>query len=404
MRCVVFCAALTALVVPVNAKAQSLTESDALARMSAESPRVRAIQASIAIAQADVLAAGRLPNPRVTMNRESVAGTTEYLTTVIQPLPVSGQRSLHVQAASALVNATEDRASDLIRRARADMRLAFADLVAAQTREQELSAARDRIRSLADILVKREAAGDAAGFDRLRAEREVLDIEADMALATSDRVRAQATLAGFFATSTDPSRIVAVPNPQPAAIPALDVLVQQAEAKRGDLLALQREVAAARLLVRAANQRRIPEPEIIGGTKSSDAGSGSLGSVLGFQMTIPLFDRGQPERAAAEARARQADAQADALRVQLRSELAGLLAAVSVRRDAAARYRSAVLVNADQISRIAQVSYDAGERTILELLDAYRTVASARIRQSALDLAVRQLEIELEFVSGTEIK
>ena len=49
------------------------------------------------------------------------------------------------------------------------------------------------------------------------------------------------------------------------------------------------------------------------------------------------------------------------------------------------------------------MSYDAGERGILELLDAYRTGASARVRQSALDAAVRQAEIELEFVSGWEI-
>jgi outer membrane protein TolC len=55
------------------------------------------------------------------------------------------------------------------------------------------------------------------------------------------------------------------------------------------------------------------------------------------------------------------------------------------------------------LERIAQVSYDAGERGILELLDAYRSAATARIRQSALDLAVRQGELELEFVSGWEI-
>ena len=35
---------------------------------------------------------------------------------------------------------------------------------------------------LAEILARREAEGDAAGFDRLRAEREVLDLEADMVI------------------------------------------------------------------------------------------------------------------------------------------------------------------------------------------------------------------------------
>jgi cobalt-zinc-cadmium efflux system outer membrane protein len=77
--------------------------------------------------------------------------------------------------------------------------------------------------------------------------------------------------------------------------------------------------------------------------------------------------------------------------------------AVIERRETADRYRIAAVTSAGEIERIAQVSYDAGERGILELLDAYRTGASARVRQAALDAAVRQAEIELEFVSGWEI-
>src|ERR1700682_2234317 len=56
-------------------------------------------------------------------------------------------------------------------------------------------------------------------------------------------------------------------------------------------------------------------------------------------------------------------------------------------------YRSAAVTGADRIERIAQVSYDSGERGILELLDAYRTGASARVRQAALDAAERQAGI-----------
>ena len=58
---------------------------------------------------------------------------------------------------------------------------------------------------------------------------------------------------------------------------------------------------------------------------------------------------------------------------------------------------------AEQVGRIAQVSYEAGEGSILELLDAYRTTSTARVRQAALDAAVREAEIELEFVSGWEM-
>src|SRR6186997_3511867 len=88
-----------------------LSEADALARLSTDSPRVRAIRASGEIVRADVAAAGRWPNPRVTYNRESVAGVTENMFLVTQPLPVSGRRGLDIEAAVARADA-QDRRND----------------------------------------------------------------------------------------------------------------------------------------------------------------------------------------------------------------------------------------------------------------------------------------------------
>src|SRR6266511_2926769 len=213
------------LLLPTNVRAQtiSLTEQDALTRLSMESPRVRAIRSAVGLARADVLAAGRWPNPHVIVDREAVAGTTEYITSVGQLMPVNGQRGFQIRAASALADASASRADEEVRRVRADLRVAFAQLVAAQIRERELTAARDRLRELADILTKREAAGDAAGFDRLRAEREVVDVDTDRMVAATDRARAQARLASFFADAPDPTRLVAESRPAaPATLPPLD--------------------------------------------------------------------------------------------------------------------------------------------------------------------------------------
>jgi cobalt-zinc-cadmium efflux system outer membrane protein len=407
MRTAVCCAALAVVLTPAGVGAQSLnlTEGEALARLSAESPRARAARAGVEIARADVLSVGRWPNPRLTYDRESVAGVTENIVMVAQPLPITGRRRFEVEAASALVGATSSRADEEIRRLRADLRLAFAELVAAQTRERRLTTARDRLGELADVLARREAAGDAAGFDRLRAEREVLDVDTDRALAATDRARAQAIVASFFADVPDPARIVAVPRPPTTAdVPALDALVERAESMRGELLALRQETEAAGLAQRAADRRRIPEPEVVAGTKSSTFGGGDTGSVVMVHASIPVFDRGRPERALAVARAAQADARATAFRLVVRGQIAALRAAVLERRQLTERYRTQAVSSAEQIERIAQVSYDAGERSILELLDAYRTGLSARVRQATLDAAVHQAEIELEFASGWEIR
>ena len=400
-----WCVAALLLVSAPAAGQTVLSEEEAIARLSLDSPRARAIRAAADVARADALTVGRWPNPRLTFDRESVAGVRETLTTVLQPLPITGRRELERDAALALADATGLRADDEVRRARADLRHAFAELAATQVRERELTRSRNRLVELARILELREAAGDAAGFDRLRAEREVIDVDADQMIAASDRARAQARLASFFAGGTDPATLVAAEAvPGARDLPGADALVARAEQQRGQLQAFQKDADAASLSMRAADRRWIPEPEVRAGTKWSNVGGGDIGSVFGVQAVLPLFDHGQPEHALAEARARQAQARLEAFRAVLRADIVVARSAAVERRRAAEAYRAAASKNAGEVERIAQVSYDAGERGILDLLDAFRTSSSARVRQASLDAAARDAEIELEFVSGWEIR
>ena len=332
-----------------------------------------------------------------------MAGVAEHLVTVSQPLPITGRRGFEVSAAAARAGAASSRADEQVRRLRAEVRLAFAGLVAAQARERELGASRDRLRALTDVLARREAAGDTAGFDRLRAGREVVEIEADRVSAAAVRAQAQAALWGLLSIDAPPSALVAVAGQAAGlALPPVGELVTRAESSRPALQALQRDIEAAAFAGRAADRRAVPEPEVVAGTKSSNAGSGDIGSVFGVHIAVPLFDRGRPERAAAEARLRQARAEIEVLRRGLRAEIEAQREVVVQRREAAAGYRRAAADVAD-IERIAQVSYDAGERGILELLDAHRTASAARLRQAQLDADARAAEVELEYVSGWEL-
>jgi cobalt-zinc-cadmium efflux system outer membrane protein len=178
----------------------------------------------------------------------------------------------------------------------------------------------------------------------------------------------------------------------------------RAESTRGELAALQQESESARFAERAAARRLVPEPEVAAGTKSSNLGGGDIGGVISVHAAIPLFDRGQPERAMAHARLAQAEARVDTFRTALTAQITGLRALLIQRREAADRHRSAAAKTASALEQIAEVSYDAGERGILELLDAYRSASTARTRQIELDALARGVEIELEFMSGWEMQ
>jgi cobalt-zinc-cadmium efflux system outer membrane protein len=147
----------------------------------------------------------------------------------------------------------------------------------------------------------------------------------------------------------------------------------------------------------------VPEPEVVAGTKSSNAAGGDVGSVFSVHVAVPLFDRARPERARAVAKLAQAEARAESFQIALRAQIAAARTAVVERRDSADRYRAAA-DGVERLERIALVSYGAGERGILELLDAYRSGAASRTRQAELDAAARRAEIELEFASGWEIR
>jgi cobalt-zinc-cadmium efflux system outer membrane protein len=406
MRAQGMCAALLVVLIPSGASAQSvvLTESEFLSHAMAATPRVQAIRSSVDLARADVLAAGRWPNPRLSWNREAVAGITEHILSVSQPLPITGRRELEVRAASALVEASSERADEEIRRLRADARLAFAEVVAAQAREQALAETASRLRELASLLARRESAGESSGFDRVRVEREVVEMETQRSLATVERVRARAALSGFLTTPLAGDVMVVATPAAPREVPTVEALVATAELTRLDLAALAQEARAATLAADAAGRRLVPEPEVVAGMKSSSAGGGDRGSVFAVHASIPLFDRAQPERAAARARATQAISRGEALRVSLRAEITALHDILVERRGAAERHRLAMPESVDRIERIAQVSYDAGERGVLDLLDVYRTTVASRAQQLALDAAVRATEIELEFVSGWEAR
>jgi cobalt-zinc-cadmium efflux system outer membrane protein len=233
-----------------------------------------------------------------------------------------------------------------------------------------------------------------------------MELEADWAAARADRARAQAELAGFFAASASTSSVTAV-VPQPsdrAPLPGVEELVARAQASLPELASLKQEIESADFATRAAERRPVPEPEIVAGTKSSNLGGGDVGSVFSIHLTVPLFDHAKPEQALAQARRVQAEARTAAFEASLRAQIVALRGIVLERRQAADAYRASTAASAAQLERIALVSYDAGERGILELLDAYRSSSAARVRQAALDTATRHTEIELELVSGWEIR
>ena len=386
-----------------GASAQTLTEEQALARMRVEHPQVRVLHFTVRELEAAARERGLLANPTVSYTREDAGLTVDDFLLVTQELPIRGRVGLLGEAAEQAVTAAEARADADLLVLETRLRLAFADLLFAQERAQTLETALSELNRLVDVLRVREQQGEGSRFDRLRAEREVADIDTDLGTVGIDRLTAQARLASFFAPGADPARLTAVGRVDSGTVPALDLLVAQAVARRSDYRALTLSEALWATERRAAERLRLPGATVTAGMKRAGALTArESGYVVTASVAVPLFNWGQAQVARAEAARARTDAERQALGTRIEGEVRVAHAAASRYRELAESYRSGSVVRAAELATIATAGYEEGEYGILELLDAHRVRLGTGLRLLELSAAARRAAIDLDSAIGGE--
>jgi cobalt-zinc-cadmium efflux system outer membrane protein len=387
-----------------SASAQTLTEEQALARMRTEHPQVRLLQLTVREVEAAARERGLLANPTVSFTREDAGFGVDDFLLVTQELPMRGRVGLFGEAAEQAVDAAEARADADLLAFETRLRLAFADLLLAQERTSARVTALAELTQLVDVLRTREQEGEGSLFDRLRAEREVADIETDLGTVTIDRLTAQARLASFFAPGVDPARLTAMGSlTDGGTISGLDVLVAQAVAGRSDYRALARSDAQWAIERRAAERLRLPGAAVTAGLKRTGAPTArNSGYAVTANVAVPLFNRGQAQVARADAARGRIDAERQALRIRIESEVRVAHAAASRYRALADTYRLGSVEQAAELASIATAGYEEGEYGILELLDAHRVTLGVELRLLELSAAARRAAIELDRATGME--
>jgi outer membrane protein len=237
---------------------------------------------------------------------------------------------------------------------------------------------------------------------------EVLVSEAELALyrAQNDVEAGQARLAAALGLERSATFDLAE-EPLPQALPGnADALVAQALKDRPDLAALEFSQNAAQRFAEAEKRLRYPTVGLIaaaGGVPARDERLRGTYSSVGVNVNIPVLNGGlfAARRAEADLRARAAreDVQDLALQISRDVRLAWLEANTAYRRlDVTAR----LVAEAEQALRLAQVRYDNGLGSIVELNQAQLSQTSAQIeaasakyeylgRRAALNFAIGQL-------------
>ncbi|TFI59788.1 TolC family protein [Sphingomonas parva] len=355
----------------------NLTLEQALEEAEARSPAILAARAAVDAARGRLRQAGFRTNPELSVEVENFAGTGDLSgvrgleTTVAlnQRLDLGGRRQARQAVAQAELTATQLRLDV----ARADLaqsvRQQFATAVTARERLRLAQANEKRAQELARISNTLVDAGREPPLRGLRARSAAAQAVAELLSAEAAETASRATLSSLFGVSTPPESVTGqLLDLVPRSIDAEQSLeVRLAEAERlGAEAALRQEIVARKL-----------DPAVGLGVRHVRE-RGDFALVAGLSLPLPVFDKNRGNIEAAQANVRAAEARRAAAvataTVRVRNAITNVEAA-AVRVEALER---AAVPEAAEALRLAQLSYQSGKTSLLELLDAQNAFSSAQ--------------------------
>jgi cobalt-zinc-cadmium efflux system outer membrane protein len=386
-----------------DAAARTLDEAQFLAELAAASPRIERLTADIDAARAEIIAAGTRANPALGLDREEIfpdGGSATSYARLTLPVDVSGRRGSRIEAARASAGAVAADAELTRLELVVDGLRVFYEAAYARLHVESLRADREALVRVVEIVRRRTGAGAASGYDLQRFELELAAYDDLLASAETALLAARSRLAALVGK---PQQMIDAGGALelPAAPAALESLLPDTLAQRGDVRAARLRAASAEAHRAAAARAWIPELGLSAGIMSADAGDETaLGYTLGLALSLPIFDRGQAERARASAARRAADADGRWLETQVPAAVTLRHATLLRRIEQARRFENEQLARLDALLRAAETAYREGASTVAELLDAYETARDTRLRGLELRRDARLAELDLWLALG----
>jgi outer membrane protein TolC len=383
---------------PIEARqARPLTLKEALELADRHHPDIREAQARVDAAQGRLRQAGAWPDPEL-VGRVEGAGASrdpEYLAGVSQPLPIGGR----VDAARRAEERDRERLDlelEVRRRTvRARVHAAFAAaLHAAQARDLQASAAEDadRAHAVARALV---ASGEGLPVDITRARVESIKARLERDRSAS---LAREALARLGAAIGSPVDSVTGSLEMAFEVPAMEAIRERLQ-DHPALKAARAGVLVHEARLDLAEAQRVPDVNLellyrrLGETDEDSFDAG-------VSVRLPVFDgsRGRVREALGDRRAAQARADQSAL--ELGRDLQVAHARFSRALDASRAMKESLLEAHDEIARVYEARYAAGDASLTELLPVRRERHGARLAYLEALREVMEAWTELSFYIG----
>lgn len=389
---------------------------DQLLRETVErNPLVEAARARVSAARGSRVTAGTLQNPVLTYQVENAAfpgrgaspgmlqETSSFTTIPLEPL---WQRNPRVQRADEDVRAAEADLAAVRHQVAGNLARSFFRVSLAQVSARAAADVEEGLDSLVRYTSTRVREGAAAEGDLIRLQVEQDRATTEKVLQQAELAQARAALAPFLNDSVGISRsmeiVVAMDDTLPMGSPILppaNAFLARALASRPDLLAARARARAAD--AETALQRTLLVRNL-GATFGSKRTAGVSSMIAGLSIPFPLFDqnRGEVQRATGERLA--VERELVWMERQASAEVAGAYEAAQMLTNQLASLQSRFLSRATEARRIAVAAYQEGAVPLLQVIDATRTLAEARITYYRTLYARHQALLNLYIAAGLD--
>jgi cobalt-zinc-cadmium efflux system outer membrane protein len=356
--------------------APRLTLSDAIRTALDQNPEIRVARREVEAAQGARLQAGVLPNPTLTAQLEDPRRDSRTNTVLLsQPFELGGQRAARVEATERAIDVARVQLEARQAELRADVTAAFFAALISQDRVQLAQGSLDLAARGSLAASNRVRAGKVSPLEETRARVAEAGVRLELVQAQGDlRTQRQQLGALLGGAALDlPLDGDALTMPRLPSAADVEVRLPAAPANRQAQLQIQRFTALAEL----ERARRIPDVTVTAGGQR-DLALGRNQAIVGISIPLPIFDTNRGNIAEALSRRDQAEDQAAATALRLRSDAATARQRYANALAEVDTLRNDILPGALTASTAATTGFELGKFAFLDVLDAQRTLLLAR--------------------------
>lgn len=339
--------------------------------------QIVAVRRRRAVAEAAVLIAGERPNPSVVA---TYTRTEPRLNTgVSQLIEMGGKRGRRIDVARNELRLTELDLDAALRTLRHDVRAGYFALALARGNVDLGQQAVAQAKELADIAKARYETGDIAQFEVLQANLSVDRATNDLArLENTERI-ARATMNQLLNREPDAPldlRDTLFAKTAPVSTPELIGRALQANV---DLRTADRQIAAEQSRLKLARAQRVPDLTVQPGLEAFDSAfPGRPGFNMQVSVPLPIFNRGTAEIKRSSAMLEQLQAERDATRQRVSSEIGRAVLNLESARKQVEFYETRLLPDAERVRELANEAYRIGQTSLLSVIDATKNARDVR--------------------------